>query len=334
MGNKGLRRIQLGREVTEGTSVAATALWRGLGVLEDRREVVWVDEDVGYVSGLDRTYTPKHLSALAMESVPATFEQLPYIPSASIENIVTGAADGVGSGKIYQYDFNTTSVQAIQPYTLEGGDDQEAEEMEGSFVESFELGGAGGEAVMMSALWMGRRVVLAAFTAQPATPTVEDILFGNTKLYIDAIGGTIGTTQIVGSFLSWSLRVNSGFKFKYSGDGNLFPSIRYLDKAAYLVEFDALFEHDASGVARKVDWRAETARLVRVQNEGSTLATPGTLYSKKTMRFDCAAKVSVVGALSEQEGNDTLLVTFRSRYNVTAARHAQLTVVNEVASLP
>jgi len=336
MGIRGLRRVQLGREVTEGTSVVSTANWRGESGsgLVDTREVVFVEEDIGYVSGLDRTHVPRLGGTFAMDATPATFEQLPYLPSASIVNVITGTADGVGSGKIYTYTFNTNSVQAIQPYTIEYGDDQEAEEMNGSFAESWELAGRGGEAVMMSAAWVGRSVAVAAFTAQPAIPTVEDALFGNSKLFVDAIGGTIGTTQLVGTFLGASLRVNSGHTHKHSGDGSLQPSIRYLSKGKYMVDFTLTFEHDAGGVARKVDWRAETARLVRWQVEGSNLATAGTLFSKKTIRFDCAAKVTVVPGLGDQDGNDILEVSFRSRYNVTSARHASLVVVNEIAALP
>ena len=336
MGTRGLRRAQLGREVTEGTSVAATANWRGESGagLVDTRNVEFVEEDIGYISGLDRTHIPKLGGTFAMDATPATFEQLPYLASASIVNVVTGTADGVGSGKIYTYTFNTNTVQAIQPYTIEYGDDQEAEEMNGAFVETWELTGRGGEAVMMSAGWVGRSVSVAAFTAQPAIPTVEDALFGNSKLFVDAIGGTIGTTQLTGTFLGASLKVNSGHTHKHSGDGSLQPSIRYVSKGKYMVGFDLTFEHDTSGAARKVDWRGETPRLVRWLIEGSALATAGTLFNKKTIRFDCAAKVTVVPGLDDQDGNDILVLSYRSRYNVTAARHASLLICNEVASLP
>ena len=52
--------------------------------MEDQREVVFVEEDVGYISGLDRTNTPKYLAAIEFEEIPATFEQLPYILAAGV----------------------------------------------------------------------------------------------------------------------------------------------------------------------------------------------------------------------------------------------------------
>ena len=128
-GIKPLRKIQMGKETTSGTAVAATALWRGKGTMEDQREVVFVEEDVGYISGLDRTNTPKYLAAIEFEEIPATFEQLPYILAAGVKNVITGATDGAGTDKIYTYTFPTTSKNTITTFTIEGGDDQEEEEI-------------------------------------------------------------------------------------------------------------------------------------------------------------------------------------------------------------
>ena len=47
-----------------------------------------------------------------------------------VDGIITGTADGAGTGKIYTYTFPTTAKKVIKTYTIEGGDDQEAERME------------------------------------------------------------------------------------------------------------------------------------------------------------------------------------------------------------
>ena len=335
MGNKGLRKLQLGDETSEGTAVAASALWRGEAAgLQDDQNLVFVEEDVGYLPGTDRTYIDRLSGTYNMPVAPLTFQQLPYILSAGIENIIAGVQDGAGTGYVYQYDFPTTAINSITPYTLEAGDDLQAEEMNGSFVESFELSAAGGEAWMMSAVWRGRTVTNTTFTGSIAIPAVNTALFGKTSLYIDAIGGTIGTTQIAGTFLGCTIRCNTGWKFKYAGDGYLHPTIRYFDKSAYLVEMTAVFEHDSEGVARKTAWRAETPNLVRVRCVGPALGTPSA-YTTEIFQLDCAAKVASVPELGDQNGNDILEITMRSRYNVTAARHAQIIcVANALTALP
>src|SRR3972149_3846857 len=154
-GIKALRKLQLGRETVAGTAVAATTLWRGMGVIEDQRETVFVDEDTGYLSGVDRSYQPKLLAALSLESIPATFEQLPHLLEMGIET-VTPVQDGTGTDYIYTYAGPTTAVKTQKTYTIEGGDNQEAEEMEYCYAEKITLEGKAGEAVMMSADIKGR----------------------------------------------------------------------------------------------------------------------------------------------------------------------------------
>jgi hypothetical protein len=123
-GIKALRKIQLGREATAGTAVAATTVYRGLGTIEDQRKLVFPNEDVGLVVATDRAYTAQYLAALSMESTEATFEQLPHILEAGIKSIGTGVADGVGTGKIYDYVLPEASKNTIKSYTIEGGDDR------------------------------------------------------------------------------------------------------------------------------------------------------------------------------------------------------------------
>jgi len=154
------------REANAGTAVASTTIWRGLGVLDDKREIKFPDENVGIIGGTDRSYVSQLAGAISFESVEATFEQLPHILEAGVKLVGTGVADGAGSGKIYAYPFPTTALNTIKTYTIEGGDNQQAEEMEYAFVDSFKLSGNPGEALMMDAQWIGRQVTNTTFTGQ------------------------------------------------------------------------------------------------------------------------------------------------------------------------
>lgn len=331
MGIKALRKIQLGKETTAGTAVEATMLWRGTGVIEDQREVIFPDEDIGYLSGVDRNYCPKLLAAIQFDAVPATFEQLPIILSAGVKNVVTGVTDTGGSGKVYTYTFPTTSANTIRTYTIEGGDDSGAEEMEYSFVESFEISGNGGEALQMSANWVGRQVSTAAFTAiSPMVPaTVEEILFGKGKLYIDNVSGTIGTTQVSNTLLGIGLPVTTGWIAKFAADGNLYFSFAQSTKPEVLL--NVTFEHNATAIAEKLAWRNKTARLFRLDFPGSALTTAG-MFSTKLLRINLAGRWEKFDKIGEMNGNDIVTGTFRAGYNATAAKFAEIVVVNETAS--
>lgn len=331
-GVKALRKIQLGAETTAaGTAIAATTIWRGMGTIEDQREHVFVDEDIGYLSGVDRSYQPKLLAALSMGSTPATFEQLPHLFEAGIRTD-SPSQDGTGSGYIYQYTLPTTSANTIQTYTLEGGDNQEVEEMEYGFVESCTLEGSGGEALMMSAEWRGRQVTVSAFTGAISLPSVEEILFSKGKLYIDDVDGTIGDTQKSNTLLNASLSITTGWVPVWTADGALY--FTFAKQVMPEVVLNLTFEHDGTAAAEKVNWRAETPRLIRLLFEGSALSTAGTDYTYKTLIIDLAGKWESFDAIGDQDGNDIVSGTFRARYNSTAALFADIIVVNELSSLP
>lgn len=333
MSVKALRKIQMGLEAASahGTAVAATAIWRGEGLIDDQTEVTFVPEDVGYLSGTDRTYIARVGGIINMTDTPATFEQLPYILAAGIQDIVAGTADGAGSGKIYQYDMPTTAAKTIQSYTIEAGDDQQAEEMEYSFVEDFTLAGSAGEALMMSATWRGRQVSLATFTGPLSLVTVEEILFSKGKMYIDAASVAFGTTQASNTFLGMNLTVDTGWEAVETADGALY--FTFAKSTMPEVLLNVTFEHDAVAVAEKAAWRAETPRNIRLIWTGSALATTAT-YDVKTLQIDLAGKWESFDMISEQDGNDIVTGTFRSRYNADATQFAQFTIINEVATLP
>jgi len=328
MGSKALRKIQLGFETTAGTAVAADTLWRGLGMIKDNRETITVDEDIGYLSGKVRNYCPKYEAGLSMPPVPATFEQLPVILNAGVKSVLTGATDTGGSGKVYTFTFPTTSANTIATATLENGDDTQAEEMEYSFVQSFEIAGNGGEALTMSADWIGRQVSKTTFTSSVTAPaTVEEILFGKGKLYIDAT--TIGTTEKSSTLLGMSLQVNTGWVAKYAANGALYFSWPQSTKPEILL--NVTFEHNATAVTEKDAWKAGTTRLIRAKFEGSALTTAGT-FTYKTLIVDLAGRWESFDEIGEMNGNDIVTGTFRAGYDATSAKFAEIKVVNQTAS--
>ena len=130
----------------------------------------------------------------------------------------------------------TTSPNTIKTYTIEGGDNQLAQESDYCFVESFKISGNAGEGVMMEATWRGRDVVDTTFTGALTAPTLipgDHIVFGGSNLYIDAVGGTIGTTEITSTLLSFELDVTTGLKAKFTNLGKDFDFV-YFDRGTLI----------------------------------------------------------------------------------------------------
>ena len=333
-GIKSLRKLTLGRETLAGTAVNATTYWRGVGTIEDTRVTTFPEEDVGYISGLDRSYQPQLSAVLAMESTPATFEQVLHILEAGVKLVGTGVSDGGpgASGKIYTYTFPKTSKNTIKTYTIYGGDDQYSDRMENAFVQDFKLTGKGGEAVMMEATWQARQSGSAAFAGSPTIPTVEEVLFSKGALYVDAVSGNFGGTIKSSTFLGFDLSVKTGWVPVFAANGQLYFAFAKITQPEVLLNIT--FEHDSHGGDQKAAWRAGTSKLVRLNFPGSTLGTAGTGFTTKVLRIDLAGRWEKFEKLGEENGNDILAGTFRARYNATEAAFAEIKVVNELATVP
>src|SRR5512144_426376 len=159
-GVKAFRRLQGGAEATPGANAAATWLWRGTGVGKDNRETTFVEEDIGRLGGALRTYVAKTGGEVTFEGV-ASFEQLPYFFQSGFYK-VTSTSDN-GSGRVWEWEIQDSATDPIassdlQTYTLEFGDNQQAEYMNYCFTREFNLSGTVGEALMISATMEGRAV--------------------------------------------------------------------------------------------------------------------------------------------------------------------------------
>jgi hypothetical protein len=330
-GTKAFRKVQLGAESTPGTAVAATTLWRGVGALNDGRELSFPEEDLGIFSGVDRSYIPKYVATISLDSVEATFEQLPYVLMAGVQSI-SSTADGSGSDRIWTFNIPTTTAPTYKTYTIETGDNQQAEEMEYSFVTSFTLEGNSGEAWMVSSEWQGRQVTDTTFTGALSIPSVTDMLFQKTSLFIDNVGGAFGTTQKTGTLLGASLEYSTNSIAKFVADGNLYFS--FLQPTRPEITLKLTMEHDATSTAEKTNFRNETTRLIRLRCAGPAVTTAGTTYSTKTMIIDLVGKWSSFEPLGDQDGNSIIVAEFTGRYNATVGNAGKFIVVNELTNLP
>jgi hypothetical protein len=330
-GIKALRKVQIGLETTAGTNVPATRQMYWNGTIEDAREVVFADDDIGILAGIDRTWTPKVEAKLAIDAT-ATFEELPYLLSMAIVNTTAPTTADAGSGKVWSFPLTTATPQTISTFSVEAGDNTQAEEFSYGFVRDFKLSGAGGEAIALSANIVGRQVSTTSFTTSLTLQTVEVILFGKTKLYIDTAGaGTMGTTLKSNTLLGFDFSFDTGQRPIYAGDGQLYFSfVKAVQPEGILT---VTFEHDGAATAEIADWRNEVGKLLRLSISGSALTTAGTTYTTKLLHIDLTGKWERFDRIGEQDGNDIVQGTLRYRYSTDEAIGGTILVVNQLAAL-
>lgn len=333
-GIKSLRQIQLCREETQGTATTDFTVWRGIGTLEDSRESVWPEEDIGIFCGTDRQYFPKLSATLEMDEVEATFEQLPHIFDAGIKYAAPTTDTGSGYIRTWTEPVASSDVSSstdLITYSFKAGDNNEVEKFSFGFVTDFTLSGSAGEAWKVKSTWVGREVSTDNDGFNTVTlPEVEEALFSKTKLYIDATSDTIGSTLVSNTLVGATLEVTTGWQAVYTGSGRL--DLSFVKQVKPEIKLDITFEHNDTASYEKYAWRNKIARQVRLLCEGSALSDDGT-YTYKTVQIDLAGKWDTFEKIDEQDGNDVVTGHFIARYNSTAALQAAFTIVNEVASL-
>lgn len=336
VGIKRLRRIQLGKEATPGTAVAATTRWRGgASMLDDQRKIEEIEEWAGIIDGADRTAMVQLLGMIALDEIAATAEQFQYLLVMALGGPTTGAADGGGSDKIYTTNIPTTAKPTAVPYTLQGGDDFEVEQLEYAVCTKFSLKWAMGQTLRMAGTLMGRQVarLSGGFTAI-AIPAVGELPAQKGKLYMDAIGGAYGTTQVSNTLIAGQLDVETYWKPVFTMDGNLY--FGYPSYAGHKISGQLSYLNDTAAdgnTGAMVDFRNQTPKLMRLDWTGDAVTTPGTTYSQKHIIADLPVKLLNPGPLGDDNGNDIRVFKFRSRYNLTAGNAGKFIVVNELATL-
>jgi hypothetical protein len=331
-GIKRFDRIQLGKETTSGTLVPATTRWRGTGAaLEDQRKLEIIDEMVGYMGGVDRTIITQNMGGLTLSPTPATPEQFQYLWAMAMGGPTTGAADGAGTDKVYANTIPTTANVTLKSYSLEGGDDKEQESAAYAVCKSITLEGKAGESAKMSGVLLTRGVnVLGGFTSV-VLPAVSELPTSQGKVYLDVIGGTAGTTQIASQIMGFKLQYDFMVIPKPTMDGSLDWTFAVLTD--WKISGEITFEHDTavlrSGGAIG-DFVTQTAKILQLKLLGIAVGTPGTTYSNRQIVATHPIKWLNPPPLSDVSGNNTIVMKFQSRNNLTFGGAGSVVVVNEL----
>lgn len=321
---------QIGRETVLGTAVAATEIWRGpFGGFTDERKRLVAEEDVGILVNTERSYDTFYGAAAPMPDTPLTFEQVAHLFEASVK-----AATPSGAGP-YVRDYApslTDTPNTLRPYTLRLGNKIATADhriIPGALMQEIKLAGKQGEAWMMGGTWQGTRVTTGALTGALSLLLLEEAIFAKTLLYIDASGGTIGTTQKLGVLMGCEITIDPAISFVPVGDGNLYPTAYKQGKTKVGLTLTLELEQDGANsvvASERAAYEANSWRLIRLSNTGSSAA--------KKLQLDLAVKWDSVGA-PEKEGDHNAVVTFEGHcdYSTVDALFFAAQVTNSRASL-
>lgn len=312
--------FQVGKEITPGTSVAATRkMYYDIAVSRlartraprPRRFATGTRDNV-------RAFTlgPQVVSGTLMQ--PLSASEIVELLLMTIKGAVTPT--GAGAAKLWTF-VPGTSLDAL---TVEWYDGARGWEAAGSHGTKLKIAGSVRDDTLVTCDVFGRSQVQATITPALADRTPDFIEGWETKLYIDAFGGTPGTTVVAGTLINWNIEIDNQLARKFWADnsnstggvvmGELAISAKLLFEAAPAV---ALTEFN--------NWDAATKRLVRVefgQNEVISGA------DKKFVTVDLPGAWDAVDLGGTDEGTRAYEMSLQYIYDPTNAFGLQIRAQN------
>ena len=273
-----LEKMQAGIEVlaSRGVAVPATRVLDARGVLSFNRPLAALPSQSG-------SFSPRRTPVYGRQNAGLTFtaglryEDAPFYFKGALKGGVSGVSDA-GTPPAYEYEFvPTPAVDDLASYTIEGGDPDNPYELAQVMFNSWTIRADGDSqdepAWMFEAEAIARSLDNTTFTPALTLAAGEAVMAPGTKVYIDDAGGTIGTTQVVGQVINFSVTGNNNVHLKgfledeneYAA-GNVGRGERVFD-AQFTMEFfdDAEFaNYRGNGTGEAVQ------RLIRLRREGAT----------------------------------------------------------------
>jgi hypothetical protein len=252
----------------------------------------------------------------------ATFEDTPYIFDSAF-----GTATPSGTGPyVYAYTAPLTSAPTAKSFTWIYGNTQTGGgiyKLSGGVVNSFTLKGATGKPTMISGDIIGKNVTTGSFAAL-SNRTVEVIMGQPWVVYYDAVGGTIGTTQLTTTAVAFELKVNMNRVLVWSLD-SLTP--------------DA-YEHNPWDGSLKLTLRMNATTKTEVDALVAQSATYEKQIRLKQTSGSKIFQVDFAGVVKEppktyddEDGVLTIELEFEGKYNTALANWLGASVTNSVSAL-
>lgn len=327
-----LLQAQAAIELTRGTDLASTRKVYAQFTPSVVRPLSPFRNTTGTFQGRRRaSYGRTKVSLSANDE--ATYQDLPWWMLLMLKGGVTGVTDG-GTPAAYTYTFvPTITSDDLSSITLELGDSgnpyQTSQVMVNSWTLRMDADNDAEPAWMLDLELIGRDWATTTFTAALSDRTTEPILARGTKLYIDAAGGTIGTTQKTGSLISCSITGNNNLTYKAFAEDTTYVAANKVGRGEQTFDAQFTFEFDTDTEFALYRNAVAQQRLIRLEQSGGT-AIHTTVFPR--MRLDMYGFWSS-WSRSTRVNNLVCTFGFMGFYDSTAARTFSSAIVNSSATL-
>lgn len=322
------RRIQIGKESTRGTLVAADK--KLLGTLTATPDVTFHRpiEERNSLAEYRRAIATNQITRMRFDG-GASYDQLIYFLAMAVKGAVAGAQQAATPAYLWTYTPSLTAKAVQDSFTFEYGDDTQEFECGFALIDNLELNIALGEVVNLRADMFAKLLAKSTFTGGLSDPTnFEEIVSDNLKVYIDGTYANLGTTQKSTLVSGGRVRLATGLvPVKYADGGLDFSGIsegkRHLEiELDMIVGSDFITEYDA--------YIAGTERSIRLIWTGTQIDPAPHYY---TLTVDAIGRYTSPPELfGDRDGENMARLTFASHEDASGNEYS-IVVKNQETAL-
>lgn len=323
--SKHLIYTQIGKQSLFGTAVAPTALLLGIEehalLVNDKGELV--PEERGTLAPGYNAVVTERAGGFKLSGT-ASYEQIAYL----LDSLDEATPSGVDPyTRTYAAPVTVGTAPSPRINTLvHGAGAGKAFKLTGGVLSRLQLGVEMNGRMTFEAEFVGQKVdagSLASLAAGAFTP----IMGHHVTLYIDAAGGTIGTTSIADTLFALQLEIQTGRALStYTGGlsaSGYHEAEKWSGLLALSVEYNTTVDTYLDDIL---------AATTPVEKQIRIAAVSGT--SELTLDFAGAVIEPPGEIFTDRDGRAMVELTFQGKYNATLANWFKAESVNSVASMP
>ncbi len=315
-------QFQVGKETTAGTTVAATRkmYYTTDSSLKRERSARPHRFATGTRDNV-RAFTLGSLQVMGTLTQPLSASELIELLLMGVE----GAVTPTGAGP-YVWTFNPGT--SLTPATVEWYDGARGWEAGGCYVNSLKFSGSVSDENTVEAEIFGMNMELATITGALTSRTPDFIEGWETKLYIDAFGGTAGTTAVTGTLINWDVTINNQLGRKYFAANT--QDLGALTIGELEISAKLTFEASSTTSATEfANWDAATERLIRLEFGQNEIISGA---DKKYVKIDIPGAWDAFDLGGSDEGTRTYELGLQYVYDPTNTYGLEITCQNSRAT--
>lgn len=322
MAGEGFRELwQIGKETTYGTPVPATRQLSGdpSGHLDRDRENHEIRVSTGTRDNV-RGNKPRAVTAGGMFSQAFDADEIIELFLAAVQGGVTPTTALGASTWVF------TPGATLDSQTWEWFDGYNGWSESGVYLDTlkFTWSAAKNGDTKVEATLFGKDRVPQTVTASLATRTPIWMEGYETLVYLDALGGTPGTT-LFGKAISGELTLGNNLDRKYYANNTLATAA--VTFGQFNCSGSLVIEADADGMAEYDNWDTSVDRLIRLSH-GNNGAVLGTSALKRAINHDIPCTWTAFDLGSQDAGTRVLKGTFNYKFDAVNAFSYRATVVS------